>query len=269
MAFLLDKVINESMVRYTKGANSYSDDKKCTLVMKNEYLFKRVMLTESKKSYASIIELQEGNYVGGALDIKGLGIAKSTLNEKSQRIMQDILAEDILRSTNIDQIQILKKVVLLEKNIIASLESGNKEFYKPVNVKSMNSYDKPMSISGIKASVVWNTVKEPDVEGIDLEKRNYIDILKVNINAKNIEPLKESNTVLYNNLMGLLSDPAFKIGITSIAIPPNVELPGWLKDFINYKVIINDNITNFSKPLESIGLQMISNNINYTNILQL
>lgn len=269
MAFILDKVINESMIRYTKGCNSYLDDKKCLLIMKNEYLFKRVLLTEAKKNYASIIELQEGNYVDGVLDIKGLSIAKSTLNEKSQKIMQNILAEDILRAENINQIEILKKVVLLEKDIISSLRSGNKEYYKPLSIKAMSSYDNPMSISGIKASVVWNAVKEPNIEGIDLDKRNYIDILKVDINHKNIEPLKDTNPSVYEKILELFKDNAFKAGITSIAIPSDVQLPEWLKDYINYKVIINDNITNFSKPLESIGLQMISNSINYTNILQI
>lgn len=269
MAFMLDKMINEAMIRYTKSSNSYNPNKKCMMIMKNEYLFKRLLCTESKKTYASIIELQEGHYMGGVLDIKGLSLSKSTLNESSQEKLQKILAEDILKCSEISQIDILKKIVLLEKEIYNSLLSGNKEYYKPLTIKSMYSYVDPMKQQGIKAAIVWNKLRDSNLEPIDLEKKNYIDVVKIDMNPKNIEILKETYPEKYEAALELLQQKEFSKGIDIIAIPENVETPNWLLEFINYKVIINDNITNFKKPLESIGLQLVGGKVNYTNILGL
>lgn len=269
MAFMLDKLINEAMVRYTKACNSYNDDIKCMLIMKNEFLFKSVLLTESKRSYASINELQEGTYIGEELNVKGLGVNKSTLNPMSQKRLQRILAEDILNCKEIDQMKVLKEIVLMEKDIFNSLMKGEKEYYKPVSIKSMHSYDDPMRQQGIKASVVWNTLRDPDVEAINLDRRNAVDIVKVNINPNNIEHLKETNPERYEKIMELFKQKSFAKGIETIAIPLNVETPKWVLEFINYKLIINDNIVNFKKPLESIGLQLVGGNVNYTNIISL
>ena len=59
IAYMCGNMVNEYMVLYTKQNNSYREDIPCALVMKNEFLFKRVMITPVKKNYASIIELQE------------------------------------------------------------------------------------------------------------------------------------------------------------------------------------------------------------------
>ena len=55
--------------------------------------------------------------------------------------------------------------------------------------------------------------------------------------------------------------------IDAVAIPIDTEIPEWVKDIVNYKSIVNDNIGGF--PIESIGIQRMGNrNINYTNIIQ-
>lgn len=270
MGYLLDKLMDKAMNRYTKNANSQEEGRECLMIMKNEFLFKTLLLTESKKTYASIIELQEGKMVGGKMDIKGLSIDKATLNDKARNRFKKILAEEILQRDDIDQLQVLKEIALMEKEILNSLKSGSKEYYKPVSIKSMGSYDDPMGQQGIKASVVWNTLKGEGYEGIDMTKRNSVDVIKVNINPKNVEELKEIDERMYNECVKLFEEKVFKKGITTIAIPVNVETPEWVVPFIDYKTIINDNLTNFKKPLESVGIQMFGrNNINYTNIISL
>lgn len=279
LAYILDKVINDYMIRFCKISGSYNGD--CLIIMKNEFLFKRVLLTMVKKNYASIQEVQEGNIVpkSQGLDLKGLAIDKSSMNNKTRRQLKEVLFEEILNPENIDQMDVIKRLAILENQIYKSLHSGNKEYYKPATIKPMSVYEDPMRIQGIKASVAWNAIKDDYLEAIDLTDRNAIDILKVNITPTNVINIRDNYPEIYNKItriIGTDTEPAsdenykkaYKGSITAIAIPKDVQTPEWLKEFIDYNTIINDNLKNF--PLESIGIRRLGKDtVNYTNIVQL
>lgn len=270
LAYCLGNIINDYMERYTMNSNSYDNSKKCLIVMKNEFLFKRVLLTEAKKNYASIQEIQEGNVVEKSkqLDVKGLVMGKSVLTKSTQKALQKILYEDILKAEEVDQIKVLKELAKFEKSIFNNIRSGSKEFYKPVRVKSINSYDDPMRQQGIKASVVYNTLRTEDMEAIDLSAQNSVDIIKVDINPKNIDKLKFEYNDIYEKVVLLLQQKEFKKdGITTIALPKNERVPVWLLDYINYHTIISDNVKHL--PIESLGIYRGADTTTYTNILKI
>ena len=267
IAYILGKVINDYMERYTKASHSWSPDRKCLIIMKNEFLFKRVLLmTNAKKNYATIQELQEGNKVPSeeGLDIKGLPLNKSGTNETTQNRLKKILYEDILNAENVDQVKVLKDLAVFEKEIYESLRTGQKTFYKPARINSASSYEDPMRIQGVKGAVVWNELRQ-ELESIDLESRNSIDILKVNINKKNVDSIEDP--YIRDKCKEMLNSPSFKTGINAISVPRDVEIPKWLVPYIDYTTIINDNISVF--PLDPIGLHKMNLNNNYTNILRL
>jgi hypothetical protein len=278
MAHCLDLVINDYMLRFTKGNYSYADGKDCLIIMKNEFLFKRVLLTDAKKNYASIQELQEGTKLDNVPDIKGLAIDKASMNATTRKALKNILVEDILNIDQIDQVNIIKKIAILEDKIFKSLQSGEKNYYKPVTIKSISTYDDPTRIQGIKASIVWNYLRE-NLEAIDLDSRNAIDIVKVNINSNNISKIRDIYPNIYEKLVDLVGLPKekakncqyadlFKGSISAIAIPKDVKAPEWLREFIDYVSIINVNVKNF--PIESIGIRrMGKDSINYSNIISL
>ena len=56
--------------------------------------------------------------------------------------MQNILVEDILTADNIDQVKIMKKLIILEKEIFNSIMNKETIYYKPDNIASINSYMK-------------------------------------------------------------------------------------------------------------------------------
>jgi hypothetical protein len=259
------------MEKYTQNSGSWSPDKKCLIIMKNEFLFKRVLLLNVKKSYATKQELQEGNMIeddiDSSLDVKGIDVlAKSTTTKSTRDRLKAIVYEDILNIPNIDQVNVLKKLAIFEKQIYNSLVSGEKYYYKPQTIKSINNYDDPMRISGIKAALVWNKTKG-DLAGIDLEVRNSLSIVKVDITPLKIEKIKDSHPEVYHNLIELMQKKEFNT-ISAIAIPIDVKTPDWVMEFIDYVTIINNNLKGF--PLESIGLMRMNNdNLNYTNILQI
>ena len=138
---------------------------------------------------------------------------------------------------------------VLEKDIEKSLREGKRDYYKPVAIKAMSAYEDPMRIQGIKASLIWNRIKDPDIEAIDLNARNTVDIVKVMITPSNISKIQDRFPDVYDRLVDLFMDNSIfkddtnkaKI-ITTIAIPTGIEVPDWIKEFIDYKTIVNDNI---------------------------
>ena len=130
-----------------------------------------------------------------------------------------------------------------------------------------------MKLQGIKASIVWNKVRGPELEAIDLNARNTIDVVKVDITPMNIYKIKDTYPEIFERFVNLFMDNSLfkdekKKVITTLAIPTGVDTPKWVQEFIDYRTIINDNITNF--PFESIGITRLgSNNINYSTIIKI
>lgn len=244
-------------------------------------------MTQVKKNYASIIEVQEGNIVPkeSQLDVKGIEImTKSSKPLSTRNALKKILMEDILNAPVIDQLKFVKDIAIFQKQIINSVQAGSKEFYKPVTIKSMNSYEDPMRIQGVKASVAWNMIKPSGYEAINLDERNPVDIAKVIITRASAEKIKDTYPEVYGNIIQALDDDTFKTyvkdpktgkkdkltanEIVAVALPLEVQLPPWLEPFIDYNSILADNLEGF--PYESLGIQRLRRkDINCTNIVQL
>ena len=270
---------NEYIEGHTIKGHSYDKSRKTMMYLKNEFTFKRALLTDAKKNYAAIQTLQEGNIVPdhnmNDLAITGLAIKKSTLPKETREELQKILYEDILKPENIDQVRLIKDLAIFENKIFESLRNGGKEYYKPVSIKAYGRYEDPLGQQGIKASLIWNAVRNPDLEAIDLDAKNNIDVVKTNININTIENIRNDFPEEYEKLSKLLSgeinkdlSKVLKGQINTIAVPRNVKTPEWLTHLIDYTSITNDNIKNF--PVESVGIRRLGkDNVNYSNILSL
>ena len=103
------------------------------------------------------------------------------MNPTTREELKSILLEDILDSDTIDPVKIMKDIAIVEKGIFNSIQNGEKKYYKPARIKSIAAYGDPMKIQGIKASLVYNAVRDDSMASINLENRNTIDIIKVNI----------------------------------------------------------------------------------------
>ena len=249
----------------------YKHDRKCRMIMKNEFSFKRILITSAKKHYASLQVVQEGNLIpeNKQLDIKGIDVLyKSTTPLSTRKALQKILLEDIMKTPAIDQLRVIKDIAIFEKQLIESVKNGDRTYYKPATVKSMSSYSDPLRIQGVKASIAWNKIKSSDYQPINLEERHAVDIAKVIINKANVEKIADKYPEVYNNMLAALNDDIFKGTISSVAIPLDVVVPEWLTEFIDYDTIIADNISGF--PIESIGISKLGRSkLAYTNIVEL
>lgn len=272
MAFFLDKCINDYMIEFTKCSGSYEEGKKCRIQMKNEFLFKRTLLTAVKKSYATLQELQEGHIVpkNKQLDIKGIAsLKKSSMSKKTRKVLEKILSEDILNAFEIDQMKVIKDLAIADKNMYNEIRSGSKEYYKPLVIKSQGNYENPMRIQGIKASVIWNFIKDEEQPSINLDERNSIDVVNVNISKKTLSRL-DKYPHIQKNIEALFNseyNQFIKDSFDAIAIPKDVTPPDWVFEIIDYDKLISFNLSGF--PLESIGVGKFGPNDVYTNTLVL
>lgn len=293
LGYILDHTVNDYMIKACENMNSVKESfhpaDACKIYSKSEFFFKRLlMVPHAKKNYASLIEMQEGNMVPEEeqLDIKGIeALKKSSKPLRTRKALKKILLEDILKTPVIDQLKFVKDIAILEHEIVENIRNGSREYYKPVTIKSASSYDDPMRIQGIKASIAWNFLSfGTEYPSIDLRERNAIDIVKVKIDRSTIDKIKETYPDIYGNMIEALDDETFKTyvkdpktgkkdklsanDIDAVALPLDVELPKWLEPFIDYDSIISDNLAGF--PYESIGIQRLNKrNINATNIIQL
>lgn len=273
IANICGRLILDYMYKYAMNSNTLGvpgSNRECLLIQKNEFLFKRAAVCNGKKHYADIQEIQEGNMVpeSASMAIMGLELMKSSLAKATQEDLKKILYDDILNSRYINQVNVINKLHEVENKIKNSIKNGERLYLKPAIMKSMSNYDDPMRIQPVKGAVVYNKIKYSYMPAINMDERNAVDILKVNINKKNIGPLYESNIDIYNSLCELLNIPSFKDGIKAISLPPDVKIPEWLFDYIDFDTIVNDNLTPF--PIETIGLsRMDKTAINYTNIISL
>ena len=280
MCYILSTVINLYMIDFTKQSKSYRSDALCRINMKNEFYMSRILLTSGKKHYASLQILQEGNYLGnGVLSVAGIDcLTKSSSSKDTQKALKKILLEDILTG-KVDQLQLIKNIAILEKIIYTDLQSGSKKYYKPVTIKSMDNYDIPSRIQGIKAAIAWNFVKG-ELPGFDLGVRNSLDVIKVNMDKHILETIKDEYPEQYDLfhklidphcpiiLEGLAISEIFHGKLDSIGLPKDLPVPEWLKIFIDYDTIITDNLSGF--PLSSAGIcQFGAKKANYSNVIRL
>ena len=280
MCYILSTIINLYMIDFTKQSGSYRSDELCRINMKNEFMMSRIMLTAVKKNYASLQILQEGNYLGkGILDCKGIPcLTKSSTSKDTQKALRKILLEDIITG-KVDQLKLIKDIAILEKTIYNDLKSGSKKYYKPAIIKSMDSYETPLRIQGVKAAIAWNYVRT-GLPGFDLTNRNSLDIVKIKIDKNSAIKIRDQYPEQYEKFCDILESKSniqlegfnlheiFGGKLENIAIPKDTPIPDWLIPFIDYDAIINDNLSNF--PVESCGIGSFGNKkVNYNNVVKL
>lgn len=282
MCYILSDVINQYMIEFTKQSHSYRGDEKCRINMKNEFYMTRIMMTEAKKHYATLQVLQEGNYLGknGVLDCKGIDcLTKSNISKHTRDALKKILLEDILTG-EVDQKKIFKDMAIIEHQIYNDIQSGSKKYYKPVIIKSINNYDTPMRIQGVKGAVVWNYVKDDSLPSLDLSDRNSVDVAKILVTPSTLNTIKDKYPYQYEKFMDLV-DPSrgvfiegepvqdlFRGKVSAISIPKDTEVPEWLRELIDYNTLIQDNISGF--PVSSVGIsKMDEKKVNYSNVIKL
>lgn len=199
----------------------------------------------------------------------GLPINKSTLSDSVKEKLQNLLYEEILTADKVDQVRVMKKLVIIEKEIFNSIMKKETKYYKPDNIAAMSTYAKdPLSVNGVVASMIYNIMRDDSMPAINLEERNKIIKIKLDVSKKNVHKIKDKYPEIYEKLVNLLNHPNLGTKVNTIALPVDVAVPDWVLEFVDFTTIVNDSLKNF--PLDSIGLNRLENDsVNVSNIIQL
>lgn len=241
--------------------------------MKNEFLFWKMIFSNTKKRYITLVRLREGREQEPEMDVKGIDFMKSTTKEATKKAMIDITHDEIMMQDEISVPAVFSRLEELQSKIVENLASGAKDFLIPISVKEIEAYKEPFSNQGIKAIHIWN-IAQPN-ETIELPAK--VDMVKVNIKKpEDLLPVRDIDEDIYNRLVkGIFHGPIEKIrenGTNVIAVPQNYEsVPEWLSVITDYSTITNDNMSRFNPVVVSLGITTVkaSKKSYVTNILQI
>lgn len=274
LAHIMGRLSIDYMTRYSTNSNAIktADGKirKSFFILKNEFQLKQALVTMVKKNYCCYQERQENAFIPleEALDVKGMPIRKVGIPEKTARRIEEILWYFVLNAEQISQIDIIKQLAALEKMIYDSLMAGDKSYFKPQRIKASSGYADPMGQYTIKAAVAYNLLRRDNEPIIDLTTRNTVLIIKTDMTEKNIDQIKDTFPDVYERAVKMLASKDFKGECGNIAILSEEDVPEWVKPFINYTQVINDNIATF--PVEALGIdRREKKSVNFTNIVSL
>lgn len=277
---VLTKIINDVMYKFTITSNINDHEYRLLINMKNEFLFKKFLTTEAKKNYVGLTELKEGKRPKvPKMNIMGLQIKKSSVNANVRDQLSDILEYDIMRSEDIEVPEILQKISAVEDSISESLRKGERKYCSPSKVKGARAYANPMTQTGYRGMILWNTLYEDN----KIEAPGKVAMVKLNITKPaDFERLKEEAPEIYDKLMSTLFDMGNQSeeaqyfqskGITVLSLPTTdeVDIPEWTKNFICYDEIITNSTKVMLPILKSLALTTGSSTKleTFSNIIQL
>ena len=271
-AYMLGKVIANAYATFTEHCN-VPEEKRPIINMKNEFLLQRILLTSSKKNYASYVLLQEGVQLPDkkALDIKGLPLKKANVNRSTGEFLMGLLKNEILKSDTIQTKEVLQKLSEFENKIRQSFLNGETEYMSPGKVNEIESYKAPYTIASVRAALVWNALY-PEKE---MNFPAQLSMVKVKADTLDkIAFLYEDYPDIYRTLKEQVfeDENLSKYGMTYFGLPKTEDkIPDWVIPLIDIDTIIQDNLKNFLKILDSIGLRTIMTTADseyFSNIIQ-
>lgn len=266
LMYVLSQVISETLYKFSKLSN-IPEEKRRLIRMKNEYLYKRMIISNGKKNYTGVVEYKEGKWMNYDLDIKGLPLDKISSNKESSAVFKDILKKDMLMSDKIDIPKILNKLQNFQDEMEESLKRGEKRFLKPATVKQPKYYADPLTSQQYRALMNWN-IAYPDKP---VELPDSIYIVKMTMTSrKDLETIRDSHPDIYERLKTEIFESTEKRiadkGVHVLGIPRfEDEIPDWAIPFIDSATIVQDNMKNIVSILEVLDIQPLSVTSNAPN----
>lgn len=271
--YLASQVIAKHLKKFAINSG-IPEDYHNRLHMKSEFLFRRMLLTSTKKRYMSKVMLREGT-VFEKLDNKGVDHLKSECNDFTRNFITNLIANEVLEATGeeISVKNVINGTRELAETVRLSLEKGEKTFLTPKKCKEAAAYKMPFQEQSFRGAYAWNVIF-PDMQ---IEFPDTVDIVPLNIyKIEDISDLEETYPEIYNNIKRYIFESKLeevrKKALTVLAIPKNIpEIPEWCRPYINYDKIVNDNTSKMRALLESLGVQTIqtdSTTNRYSNIIQ-
>ena len=272
LAFLVTKMVRKLLNKYCTDCNVL-ERYHSRVNMKNEFYFRKMLLSGVKKRYVASIRLKEGKeMIPEKIEIKGHDFKKAGVNEDIQNELESIIKDCILDPEIADIGTMLKRLDTLENGIRDSLRNGERKYLLRLNCKTPNAYANPMSQGAVLSVLLWNTL----VPNNEISIPDKLDVVLINIpNERTIVKIKDSYPDMYErfkrDIFGGDID-ALKQNIKYLALPNDgSSIPDWIQPFIDVDKIVARNIGTFRPILEALGFSSVSGGGNdfFSNILSI
>ena len=197
VTYFITQAVTDILLSYGKYSN-IPEEYRSRYSMKNEFMFAKLIIGETKKRYISNILLREGNIMNPPkVDIKGFDFKKATYSEYAETVFKSIIKNRVLGGEEVDLQGMLADVYGFRAEIYNSIQSGDKRFLPNGNAKEIEGYKNPNSISTVKAVQAWNLI-HPD---ISIEIPSKVSLVKMNIfDLEDIAPLKKTHPEIYERI---------------------------------------------------------------------
>lgn len=257
--------------------HNMDDESRAELTMKNEFLFRTLMLLNAKKSYLASIILREGNLFNPyKTEIKGVQFIKSAVSLTVSKRFEKIASDNILFSEEINLKGLIKDVREFEKEIIEGMRQGDTTYLKIAELKEENSYKNKWSIQIFKAATVWNTIYPEDI----IYPFDKAFIVKMGIHTiSDLDPIKDKFPDIYDKIIKDIfnspDDNIRKYGLSVIAVPSKYDkLPEWITILMDVELLCSNIMDSFKMILDSFRTEYITINTpskkveRYTNLIK-
>jgi hypothetical protein len=259
---IVTEMLEKTFYKVT-GNMGITDKFKNLISMKNEFLFKKILLTRNKKSYSGLITGELGKTLNRpVLEIKGISIRKSSVAKQLRKEFTDILTEDILSAESVDLKKIIRKFDELGIQVENSLKSGELTYALPRNVEQIDGYKEPTRLEPVRGTIIWNAL-ETERQITPPEKVNVVKLKAINKDGAEMQQLKNSYPDKYAVVMKTVFNEGVespkidisRFGLNVISIPKSIEkIPDYLLPLIDLSSMVSDNMTNGYIILESLGI---------------
>ena len=232
------------------------------LKMKNEFYWPVFITTNKNKHYFASTAIQEGNvYKEHDLEIKGVHLIASAVDQKVSKAVHAMIKEINSRITNNEQISVLeyvKKVADMERDIIKRIEEGDITIFKKDSIKEEKAYKLSKEQSPYINHILWQDVFEHKYGSPGSPPYMTIKIpTLLDSNKKTVEYINNiEDTYIRNGLLEFMSK--YKKNNFGTFRPPltivgSKGLPKELINCIDKDRIVMDNLNSAYLVLEAIG----------------
>lgn len=254
-AFMLTEMVNDILLFYGERAN-IPEEYRSRYNMKNEFLFKRLVVASVKKRYVAEVVLREGKLTR-KLDVKGMDFIKAVSTDEFEDFCKKITRKYVVSDdVNIPALQ--RELIKYRDYIRDGIASGKKDHLPNATVKDISAYKYPWREEAVRGAYIWNALYPNN----EIESSSKVKIAKLTATSEaSISCLKDKYPdvyeVLINKVFHSNNDAIAKNGLSVLAIPANANIPEWAIQFIDYETIINKIMAAYNSVTDSLKIDQV------------
>ena len=208
MVYQLTKVNEHSLYKHSATIGVREANRRI-MSMKNEFAFLVLMVYPTKKTYASLMAIQEGVFFDEPqLDLKGLALRSSELCDDAAAAVETFIKDTILGRVmkgGLDCNEIIQDVVKYERKIYDTCMAGDGKYLKIVAIKIDDDYKDVRHTQGYAKA--WDFIFKGVEEAITPPaKVKVVQLRKKGITKEYLSWLSSKYPKIHKNLKAYLDE---------------------------------------------------------------